>query len=142
MKIDIEPISKEYLPEVQHKGEDAGLDLKSREDATLYPGDRKMFKTGTKLAIPGGYYGSVNPRSGLAKKHGITVLNADGVVDPGYRGEIGVILINHSDTDFKINKGDRIAQLIIQKYEDVEFNVVDSLDETKRGDSGFGDSGR
>ena len=111
MEIKITRIDKTLnLPEYQHYGEDAGIDLKSRENKSIAPGEYSLVKTGLKIAIPGGYAGFVYPRSGLALKKGVTVLNADGVIDPGYRGEIGVILINHGQDEFIIKKGDRIAQ--------------------------------
>ena len=144
MQIKVTRIDKTIpLPEYQHYGEDAGMDLMSREDTVLYPGKHKMIKTGLKIAVPQGYGGFVYPRSGLSLKHGITVLNADGVIDPGYRGEIGVILINHSDQDFNINKGDRIAQLLIHRVYEIEWQEVSEskLEKTERGSGGFGHSG-
>jgi dUTP pyrophosphatase len=129
------------LPEYQHDGEDAGLDLYSAEDTVLKAGDYRLIKTGIMIAIPRGYGGFIYPRSGLALKHGITVLNADGVIDPGYRGEVGVILINHSQKDFEINKGDRIAQLIIHRTFPVEWEEVDELKDSQRGEGGFGHTG-
>ena len=100
-----------------------------------------MIKTGLKIAIPQGYGGFVYPRSGLALKKGITVLNADGVIDPGYRGEVGVILINHGENKFKIKKGDRIAQLIIHRTFTVEWEEVEDLEISQRGTGGFGHTG-
>ena len=129
------------LPDYQHYGEDAGIDLISAESIELISGDYKLIKTGLKIAIPQGYGGFVYPRSGLALKHGITVLNADGVIDSGYRGEIGVLLINHGKKDFKINKGDRIAQLIIHKVFNIEWEEIEDLDESTRGSGGFGHTG-
>ena len=143
MKIKVERVDKDLeLPAYEHIGEDVGMDLKSRESTVLESGEYKIVKTGIKIAIPEGYAGYVNPRSGLAYKKGITVLNSDGVIDPGYRGEVGVILINHSDEDFQIERGDRIAQLIVEKYEVVEWEEVDDLDETVRGAGGFGHTGK
>ena len=130
------------LPEYQHGEEDAGLDLFSAEAETLHSGEYKLIKTGISLAIPPGYAGFVYPRSGLALKHGVTVLNADGVIDPGYRGEIGVILINHGSSAFEIQQGDRIAQLIIQQVARVRWQEVKDLKETERGDGGFGHTGK
>lgn len=142
MKIEIVRLDKSLpLPKYQHYGEDAGLDLLSAENIILGTGEYKLVKTGIKIIIPQGYGGFVYPRSGLALNHGITVLNADGVIDPGYRGELGVILINHSKEDFKINKGDRIAQLIIHKTYDIEWEEVEELSDTKRGRGGFGHTG-
>ncbi|MFW5976320.1 MAG: dUTP diphosphatase [Bacillota bacterium] len=143
MKIKVKRIDKDLpLPRYQHYGEDAGMDLYSRESMILNSGEYKLIKTGLKIAIPAGYGGFVYPRSGLALKHGITVLNADGVIDPGYRGEVGVILINHGNKDFKINKGDRIAQLIVHKVFEIEWKEVDNLEKTSRGSGGFGNTGR
>lgn len=143
MKIKVERIDDEIpLPEYQHYGEDAGLDLRAAESSVIEPNEYKMIKTGLKVAIPQGYGGFVYPRSGLALKYGITVLNADGVIDPGYRGEIGVILINHGAQPFEINKGDRIAQLIIHRTFKIEWEEVDNLSESQRGEGGFGHTGR
>ena len=142
MEIEIKKVnSSAILPEYNHRGEDAGLDLHTTETKVLAPGEHKLFKTGIAISIPKGYAGFVNPRSGLALKHGITVLNADGVIDPGYRGEIGVVLINHGQIEHKIKKGDRIAQLIIQKYETIVWKEVNQLPVTNRGQDGYGSSG-
>lgn len=120
---------------------DAGADLRSAINTELLPGHRLLVPTGVKAAVPEGYALFVHPRSGLALKHGITVLNAPGTVDSGYRGEIGVILHNTSGTTFGIRRGDRIAQAIIQKIETANFQVVEALDATERGDGGFGSTG-
>lgn len=142
MEIEIVRLDRSLpLPAYQHFGEDAGLDLMSAEDVLLKKGEYRLIKTGLKIAIPQGYGGFVYPRSGLALKHGITVLNADGVIDPGYRGELGVILINHGEEDFKINKGDRIAQLIIHRTFAIEWKEVRKLSDSKRGKGGFGHTG-
>ncbi len=142
MEIKIERLNKEIeLPKYQHYGEDAGLDLHAAEGLTIKSGEYKLIKTGLKIAVPKGYAAFVYPRSGLALKKGVTVLNADGVIDSGYRGEIGVILINHGPEDFEININDRIAQLIIQKVNIIEWNEVDNLSESQRGDGGFGHTG-
>ncbi|MGM0437441.1 MAG: dUTP diphosphatase [Bacillota bacterium] len=143
MKIKIERIVDDVpLPEYQHYGEDAGLDLHSADNIIISPGEYELVKTGVKIAIPEGYGGFVYPRSGLALDHGITVLNADGVIDPGYRGEIGVILINHGKNKFKIKKSDRIAQLIIHRTFTVEWEEVDDLKSSERGTGGFGHTGK
>ena len=143
MKIDVKKMDKDVkLPKYQHYGEDCGMDLMSRYEYTLKPGEYKLIKTGIKIAIPQGYGGFVYPRSGLALKKGITVLNADGVIDPGYRGELGVILINHSSKEFNINKNDRIAQLIIHKTFEIEWEEVNELNESTRDVGGFGHTGR
>lgn len=142
MEIKVERLNKEIeLPKYQHYGEDAGLDLHSAEKITIKSGEYKLIKTGLKIAVPKGYAAFVYPRSGLALKKGVTVLNADGVIDSGYRGEIGVILINHGPKDFEINLNDRIAQLIIQKVNIIEWNEVEKLSESQRGDGGFGHTG-
>lgn len=142
MKIEIKQINNSIdLPEYQHPGEDAGIDLMAAENCNLTGGNFRMIKTGIKIAIPEGYGGFVYPRSGLAKDYGVTVLNSPGVIDSGYRGEVGVILINHSNKDFEIKKGDRIAQLIIHQVEEIEWNPVDKLPESERKSTGFGDSG-
>lgn len=121
---------------------DAGADLRSRIDFELEPGERALVPTGVAIALPEGYVGLVHPRSGLATKNGITIVNAPGTVDSGYRGELMVTLLNTDKTkSFHVQRGDRIAQLIIQKYEHATFTVVDELDETERGSSGFGSSG-
>lgn len=142
MKIKVKRLNNEInLPEYQHGRDDVGLDLRSAEEKEIAPGEYKLIKTGLKIAIPRGYAGFVYPRSGLALKQGVTVLNADGVIDPGYRGELGVILINHGQEKFNISVGDRIAQLIVQKVCRVEWEEVESLDESERGSGGFGHSG-
>ncbi|MEW5706102.1 MAG: dUTP diphosphatase [Actinomycetota bacterium] len=129
------------VPEYAHEG-DAGCDLRSRIDQVIPPGERALIPTGICIAIPTGYAGFVQPRSGLALKHGISIVNTPGLIDSKYRGEIGVILINTDKSEpFVIKKGDKIAQLVIQKVETVEFAVVDELDETVRGTGGFGSTG-
>jgi dUTP pyrophosphatase len=120
---------------------DAGADLVASEHHTIGPGERIIVGTGLTLAIPQGFAGFVLPRSGLATRSGITVANAPGLVDSGYRGEIKVGLINHSDESFTVKPGDRIAQLVIMAVETVEYVDVESLDETSRGSGGFGSTG-
>ena len=121
---------------------DAGADLRSRIDFELEPGERALVPTGVAIALPEGYVGLVHPRSGLATKHGIPIVNAPGTVDSGYRGELMVTLLNTDKTkSFHVQRGDRIAQLVIQKYEHATFTVVDELEQTERGSSGFGSSG-
>ena len=122
----------------------AGLDIRAylEEKITLLPGERKLIKTGLFIEIPEGYEAQVRPRSGLALKNGITVLNSPGTIDADYRGEIGVILINHSTENFEINSGDRIAQLVFAKVEQAVWNVSESLSETERGEGGFGSTGK
>jgi len=129
------------LPRYQHAG-DAGLDLPSRVDLIIEPGERAMVPTGIAVAIPDGYAGFVLPRSGLASRHGIALVNSPGLVDSGYRGEMSVVMINTDKHEaFHIKRGDRIAQLVIQKVEDVSIIRVDELDETSRGAGGFGSTG-
>lgn len=128
------------LPEYKTEGS-AGMDLRSAVDTTLNPGCRILVPTLIQIALPKGYEAQVRPRSGLALKYGVTVLNSPGTIDSDYRGEIGVILINQGDKPFEIKKGDRIAQLVISRYEQIDWDPVDSLDETERGAGGFGHSG-
>lgn len=122
----------------------AGLDLKAvlAEAVILGPLERKIVGTGLKIALPEGYEAQVRPRSGLAAKHGITVLNAPGTIDADYRGEIGVILVNLSNEPFTIQPGERIAQLVVAQYSQVEWSPVESLDSTQRGEGGFGSTGK
>jgi len=131
----------EFLPTYAMPG-DAGADLRSAESGVIPPGERRMFKTGVSIALPNGYVALVHPRSGLAAKHGITVLNAPGTVDAGYRGEIAVTLLNTDlKNEFKVERGDRIAQLVIQAVEIAQFVVVEKLPESDRGTGGFGSTG-
>lgn len=129
------------IPSYAYPG-DAGMDLRAIEHVTLAPFERALVSTGLAVAIPEGYAGFVQPRSGLAIKQGVTVLNTPGLIDSHYRGELKVALINlDPNNTFEVNPGDRIAQIVIQKVESVAWNVVDSLDETERGEGGFGSSG-
>ena len=123
---------------------DAGVDLRAREDVVLPPGGgRALVATGVALAIPRGYAGFIQPRSGLALKHGVTCLNTPGLIDADYRGELKVLLVNTDPTEaFEVVRGERIAQLVIQAVEHVNFVEVDELDDTDRGDGGFGHTGR
>ena len=130
------------MPRYQHEG-DAGLDLPSRIDFVLEPGERAMIPTGIAVAIPRGYAGFVLPRSGLASRHGIALVNSPGLVDSGYRGEMSIVMINTDKREpFHIKRGDRIAQLVIQRIEQATLVQVDQLDETARGGGGFGSTGR
>lgn len=125
------------------KGGDAGADIVSRVDITLAPGERALVPTGIAIALPDGYVALVHPRSGLAIKHGVTMVNAPGTVDAGYRGELQVILINHDKSEsVSFKRGDRIAQLVIQKVERAEFVEVRDLPGSGRGVGGFGSTGR
>ncbi|NDC47863.1 MAG: dUTP diphosphatase [Micrococcales bacterium] len=130
----------DLLPTLGNPG-DAGYDLRAAVDIVLEAGDRALVPTGVRIAIPNGYVGLVHPRSGLAVKNGITVLNAPGTIDSGYRGEIMVPLINHSREQFSISRGDRIAQIIFQAYEQVRFITVAELPGSQRGSQGFGSTG-
>jgi dUTP pyrophosphatase len=121
---------------------DAGADLKSSQDIVIPARGRALVTTGVKIALPNGFVALVHPRSGLAAKHGITVLNTPGTVDAGYRGEIMVTLYNTSDEDFSVARGDRIAQLVIQQVEKANFVSVSELPESERGSRGFGSTGR
>jgi dUTP pyrophosphatase len=130
------------LPSYAHDG-DAGVDLIAREDAVLPPGGgRALVPTGFALALPDGYAGFVQPRSGLALKHGVTCLNTPGLIDCGYRDELRVLLVNTDPTEpFTVRRGDRIAQLVVQRVERCAFVVVDALPDSSRGRGGFGSSG-
>ena len=127
------------LPTIQS----AGMDLKANieEPVTIAPLQRVMVPTGLSIALPEGTEAQIRPRSGLAAKHGITVLNTPGTIDADYRGEIKVILVNLSDTAFTVNPGERIAQMVVARYEHVEWEETESLDETERGAGGFGSTG-
>ncbi len=143
MKIRIVNKSPHPLPsyETEHS---AGMDLRAftEEPVTLRPMERKLIPTGLYIELPVGYEAQVRPRSGLAIRHGITVLNSPGTIDADYRGEIGVILINLSEIEFTINDGDRIAQMIISQHVKAELTGTDKIDTTARGEGGFGHSGR
>ena len=125
------------------KGGDAGADIVSRVDITLKPGERALVPTGISIALPDGYAAFVHPRSGLAIKHGVTMVNAPGTIDAGFRGELQCIMINHDPLEpITFKKGDRIAQLVIQKVERAEFVEVQELPGSGRGTGGFGSTGR
>jgi dUTP pyrophosphatase len=125
------------------KAGDAGADIVSRIDVTLAPGQRALVPTGISIALPDGFVCLVHPRSGLAIKHGVTIVNAPGTVDAGYRGELAVILINHDPSaSVSFKRGERIAQLVIQQVERAEFIEVQTLPGSGRGDAGFGSTGR
>ncbi len=142
MKVQIINKSKHATPNYETEGA-AGMDLHANinEAITLKPLERTIVKTGLFIALPVGFEAQVRPRSGLAAKKGITVLNAPGTVDADYRGEIGVILVNLSNEDFTVNDGERIAQLVIAKHERVSWEEVTVLNETERGSGGFGSTG-
>jgi dUTP pyrophosphatase len=129
------------IPAYAHPG-DAGVDLYAREGVTLAPGERALLPTGVAIALPDGYAAFTHPRSGLATRHGITLVNAPGTIDAGYRGEIRVNVVNLDPREpFEVRRGDRIAQLVIQRVETVDFAVVDSLPDSGRGETGHGASG-
>ena len=121
----------------------AGMDLRANlsEPITLHPMERRLIPTGLHIALPEGYEAQVRPRSGLALKHGLTVLNTPGTIDADYRGKIGVVLINLSQEDFVINDGERIAQMVIARHEQGDLVVVEELDQTERGEGGYGHTG-
>lgn len=143
IQVDIINRSKHSLPEYATILS-AGMDLRANIDAPvlLKPMERRLIPTGLFISLPEGYEAQVRPRSGLALKKGITVLNAPGTIDADYRGEIGVILVNLSDQDFIVEDGERIAQMVIARYEQISWNAVDELDRTERGAGGFGHSGK
>jgi dUTP pyrophosphatase len=130
----------DLMPTIGNPG-DAGYDLRSADNAIVPARSRHTVNTGVSIALPAGYVALVHPRSGLAAKHGITVLNAPGTVDAGYRGQMLITLVNHSDEDFEISRGDRIAQMLFQKFESARFVHVTELPGSQRGSSGFGSTG-
>ena len=142
LRIKLERLDPELpMPAYAHKT-DAGCDLYSRINITIKSGERALIPTGIKIAIPRGYGGFIQPRSGLAYKQGISIVNSPDLIDSGYRGEVSVILINHDPNKcFKVRRGDKICQLVVQKIERAEFEAVGQLDETERGKKGFGSSG-
>lgn len=142
MKIKIVNRGRQQLP-AYATPQSAGMDLRADIDdpITLHPMERRIIPTGLYIALPPGYEAQVRPRSGLALKHGITVLNSPGTIDADYRGEIGVLLINLSTEDFVITTGERIAQMVVARHEQGEFEVVDELDDTERGTGGYGHTG-
>jgi len=131
-----------YLPSYAHgPDEDAGVDLRALEGVELEPGRPALVRTGIAIEVPPGFEAQIRPRSGLALKHGITLPNSPGTIDPGYRGEIQVILLNLGPAPYQIHAGDRIAQMVIARYEPIEWEEGD-LNESRRGAGGFGSSGR
>ena len=128
------------LPSYAHPG-DAGMDVRSVEDLAIAPGARALVHTGLVMALPPGYEAQVRPRSGLALKHGVTVLNTPGTIDAGYRGEVGVILANLGDAPFAVKKGDRIAQVVVAPVTTAAIEETDVVDDTDRGGGGFGSTG-
>ena len=143
MKIKIINTSHHPLPKYA-TADSAGMDLRANldEPITLAPMERRLIPTGLHIALPAGYEAQVRPRSGLALKHGIGVLNSPGTIDADYRGEIGVILVNLSQVPFVVQDGERIAQMVIARHEAAEWELVETLDETERGAGGFGHTGK
>lgn len=142
MKIKVVNKGHQPLPEYATP-QSAGMDLRANIDSpiTLKPLARQLVPTGLYIALPAGFEAQIRPRSGLALKHGITVLNTPGTIDADYRGELMVLLVNFSDTDFVINDGERIAQMVIARHEQGTFEPIDILDETERGAGGYGHTG-
>ncbi|MCD8490544.1 MAG: dUTP diphosphatase [Geovibrio sp.] len=131
---------EEFVPAYQTEGA-AGMDIRAGESGEIEAGAFKLVKTGLRMAIPAGYEAQIRPRSGLALKQGVTVLNSPGTIDSDYRGEVGIILINHSKNTFIYEKGDRIAQAVFAKVTRVSIHSADTLDDTERSSGGFGHSG-
>ena len=141
LQVKIQRIDKNAkLPSYAHAG-DAGMDVYSNEDYKLMPGERKLFSTGIKIAVPNDYECQTRPKSGLAIKHGISIVNSPGTIDSGYRGEVGIILINQGKEPYHVEKGSKIAQLVFNKVETAELEEVEALDETSRNEGGFGSTG-
>lgn len=141
MDVKIKKIKENAIvPSYVHDG-DSGVDLFSTEDYELMPGERVLVSTGLKMSIPIGYEAQIRPKSGLALNHGISIVNTPGTIDSSYRGEIGIIVINLGKTNYKIEEGKKIAQMVINKVENAKFVVVDELENTHRGDGGFGSTG-
>lgn len=142
--ITIKVINKGHQPLPEYATvQSAGMDLRANidESITLHPMERKLIPTGLHIALPAGFEAQIRPRSGLALKKGITVLNSPGTIDADYRGEVMVLLINFSQEDFVINDGERIAQMVIARHEQADFIEVEALDETERGKGGYGHTG-
>ncbi|MBS5885228.1 MULTISPECIES: dUTP diphosphatase [Clostridium] len=142
LKLKVQKIHNEaIIPNYAHKG-DAGLDLYSVEEVKINPSETALIKTGIKIELPPQTEAQVRPRSGLALKHGITVLNTPGTIDEGYRGEVGVVLINHGKETFIVEKGMKIAQMVVKPVWYVEVDEVEELSETERAEGGFGSTGK
>lgn len=143
MRLPFARLSEAARPPERAHADDAGYDLRAAEAATLAPGERASVGTGIAIAIPDGHAGLVLPRSGLAARHGIALVNAPGLIDAGYRGEVRVLLLNTDrQATFEVAAGDRIAQLVVVRHESPEIVELDSLEATARGDGGFGSTGR
>lgn len=141
MKVRVKKIHKDAkIPNYAHQG-DSGMDLYSVEEATIEPGERKMVGTGLQISLPKGFEAQVRPKSGLAANFGVTVLNTPGTIDSSYRGEIVIIVANLGKESFKVEKGKKIAQMVIARVEEAEIKEVEELDDTARKDGGFGSTG-
>jgi len=143
MKINVKYTGKHDLPQFE-TAQSAGMDLRANIDApvVLQPGDRALIPTGIQMALPDGFEAQIRPRSGLAYKHGVTVLNSPGTIDADYRGDVGVLLINHGKEAFTVEDGMRVAQMVIARYSQFSWNAVSNLDATDRGEGGFGSTGK
>lgn len=143
MKIKVNYTGKHELPQFE-TAQSAGMDLRANIDApvVLQPGDRALIPTGIKMALPDGYEAQIRPRSGLAYKHGITVLNSPGTIDADYRGDVGVLLINHGREPFTVEDGMRVAQMVVAQYSQFQWKPVADLNATDRGEGGFGSTGK
>jgi dUTP pyrophosphatase len=143
MKINVKYTGKHDLPQFE-TAQSAGMDLRANIDApvVLQPGDRALIPTGIQMALPDGFEAQIRTRSGLAYKHGVTVLNSPGTIDADYRGDVGVLLINHGKEAFTIEDGMRVAQMVIARYSQFSWNAVSDLDATDRGEGGFGSTGK
>ena len=142
--LNVKVINKGHQPLPAYAtSQSAGMDLRANidESIVLHPMERRLVPTGLHIALPQGFEAQIRPRSGLALKHGIAVRNTPGTIDADYRGELMVLLINFSDTDFVINDGERIAQMVVARHEQIEFQLVDELDDTERGAGGYGHTG-
>ena len=139
--LDVRLLHPAAQPPARSRPGDAGYDLRCVQAFTLAPGERRVVPTGVAIALPDGVAGLVVPRSGLAARHGLSVVNGPGLVDPNYRGELRVVLVNHGDEPFAAQAGDRIAQLLLVPFVAPELRVVDELPDTERGTDGFGSSG-
>jgi len=143
MKIKVNYTGKHELPQFE-TAQSAGMDLRANIEApvVLQPGDRALIPTGIKMALPDGYEAQIRPRSGLAYKHGITVLNSPGTIDADYRGDVGVLLINHGQEPFTVEDGMRVAQMVVAQYSQFQWEPVAGLNATDRGEGGFGSTGK
>lgn len=143
LKVNVVNKGSQPLPKYETP-QSAGMDLRADIESPILikPLERKLIPTGLHIALPVGYEAQIRPRSGLAIKHGISCLNTPGTIDADYRGNIGVILVNVSNEDYVVQPGERIAQMVINKIEQIEFNLVEELDETERGEGGFGHTGK